>query len=141
MSMSKIIIVDDEPHIRNLIEMKLSGAGYEVKAFPNASLALDGAKTIFPALVITDHEMPGGMSGLDLLREIRKLDQEQGKSYEECTPVILLTGSVTVNIKMKSLLEEMRGVNIVSKPFSPKDLLRIVAQILNESPVGDRTAG
>jgi two-component system C4-dicarboxylate transport response regulator DctD len=126
MTMATILVVDDEPHIRNIIEMKLCDAGYSVRAFANAQAALESFEASPANLVITDHEMPVGISGLDLLRQIRQFDETRNGEVPVYTPIILLTGSVSINMQLKPLIESIPNVTIISKPFSPQNLLRFV---------------
>lgn len=122
----RIVTVDDEPHIRRIVELKLKGAGYEVKSATNAAAGLDLVKEWLPDLLISDYKMPGGMNGIDLIRAVRETAEVAG------TPVILLTGSVAVMRQLKDALSDVSGILLMSKPFSPRNLIKEVARILDD---------
>jgi DNA-binding response OmpR family regulator len=75
--------VDDEPDSVELLQEFLTGKGYEVLTASNGDDALKKVKAERPHLILLDVRMPG-MSGLDVLREVRQFDQEVG--------VIMVTG-------------------------------------------------
>ena len=125
--MSKIILVaDDEAHIRRILELKLEGAGYDVTAVASGAAALEEAKRIVPHLILSDYQMPGEMSGLDLIREVRNTPELSE------IPVILLTGSVAIIEKLKMVLPDVGKVTYMAKPFSPRKLLREITMTLGE---------
>ncbi|HEV2845738.1 MAG TPA: response regulator, partial [Thermoanaerobaculia bacterium] len=71
----RVVIVDDEPAIRGLLQAFLSPLPYEVRAAQDGSEALAlAAEAPHPALVISDIEMPG-ISGVELLERIKELDE------------------------------------------------------------------
>ncbi len=80
--MSKVLIVDDEPHLRLLYETELSRAGYETLTASTAAQGLEYVQTMDPDLVILDIRMPG-MDGIEALQRILDRDKR--------VPVILNT--------------------------------------------------
>ena len=80
--MSKVLIVDDEPHLRLLYETELKRAGYETLTASNAAQGLEHVQTMKPDLVILDIRM-AGMDGIEALQHI--LDRDTS------IPVILNT--------------------------------------------------
>jgi CheY-like chemotaxis protein len=124
MSAVRILIADDEPHIRRVLELKLQGAGFQVRATSSAKEALQAAQEFAPHLVVSDYKMPGDMTGVDLVMALR-----QTPATAE-TPIILLTGSVAVLHKLQEVLAGVPRVTILSKPFSPRTLLQQVNAIL-----------
>ena len=80
--MSKILIVDDEPHLRLLYETELRRAGYETMTACNAQQGLEFVETMKPDLVILDIRM-AGMDGIEALQRILERDSS--------VPVILNT--------------------------------------------------
>ncbi|MCG3137893.1 MAG: Alkaline phosphatase synthesis transcriptional regulatory protein PhoP [Phycisphaerae bacterium] len=117
----RVLVVDDEIHIINVVAMKFRHAGYEVLTARDPQEALEIARTEVPDLVITDHQMPGG-SGIDLCKTLR--------SSTETTeiPIILLTAYDFSIVK-----EELGNCNvctIMPKPFSPRELLAKAAEIV-----------
>ena len=124
--MSRILIADDEPHIRRVLELKLQGAGYQVRAESSGEDTLRAAQEFLPQLIVSDYKMPGAMSGVDMIKNLRKTP---GVSE---VPVILLTGSVAVLQDLDVSLHEVPGVTILSKPFSPRLLVKRVQEILGK---------
>ena len=78
-----MLVADDDPDIRDLVDFKLSQAGYTVQAVPDGLAAWEAFQEEAPALVILDVMMPG-LSGIDVLRKIRD-------SETPTTPVLLLS--------------------------------------------------
>lgn len=123
----KILIADDEPHIRRVVELKLQGAGYLVRTVGSGAEALQAAKEFLPALIVTDYKMPGEMTGVDLIRALRA-------SVENAeVPIILLTGSVAVLNDLDIMVRDVPRVTLLSKPFSPRLLLKRVQEILESA--------
>lgn len=73
--MSRILVVDDDPSIRETFEDHLAHSGYEVRCASSAEVALQYRADFHPDLIITDVRMPG-MSGIELLRRLRDADEE-----------------------------------------------------------------
>ncbi|MDD3153974.1 MAG: response regulator transcription factor [Victivallaceae bacterium] len=118
----KILIVEDEPPIRELIKMTLEGAGFsEVYEASDGEGALALAKNIRPDLILLDWMLPG-MDGLDVCRNLKKSD-ELGS-----IPVMMLTAKSEESDIVLGL--EMGAVDYVTKPFSRKVLIaRVRAQL------------
>ena len=121
-----VLTVDDEPHIRHIEELKLKNAGYEVLGAANGAAGLELAKTHQPDLILTDFQMPGDLSGIDLIKAVRATPEIAH------IPVILLTGSVAVLSRLESELAEFAPVTLMSKPFSPRELIKQVKRILGD---------
>ena len=75
--MKKILVVDDEIAIRNLLKEFLNRKGYDVYTAPDGRTAIAEVKEIRPHIVLLDIMMPG-MGGIDTLKEIRKIDPRVG---------------------------------------------------------------
>ena len=71
--MSKVLIVDDEPHLRVLYETELRRAGYDTMTAGNAQQGLEFVETMKPDLVVLDIRM-AGMDGIDALQHILERD-------------------------------------------------------------------
>ena len=128
-----ILVVDDESHILHVVSLKLQNAGFNVVTANDAEEAYDLAMAVggdldMPPidLVITDFQMPG-MSGLDLAR---KLHAEHGKAH---LPVMLLTAHGLALAQVDLRRAGIRA--ILSKPFSPRDLLLKVNELLQTRSV------
>src|SRR5690349_10016824 len=118
----RIVVCDDEAHVTRSVAMKLNKAGFEVESAPNGSDALEMIHRDVPALLITDYQMPV-MNGLELCRKLRANPETRS------LPVILLTAKA-FELDSESLNDELRISHVVSKPFSPRELLKLVNQML-----------
>lgn len=116
--MLKILVVDDDPHILELVHIQLVQAGYAVQKAQNGEEALGMIEEEEPDLAIVDVMMPG-MDGYTLTRKIRS-------NYE--IPVLLLTAKGELEDKEKGFLAG--SDDYVVKPFEPKELQFRVNAIL-----------
>ncbi|MEO5981049.1 MAG: response regulator [Pedococcus sp.] len=117
---ARVLIADDDPDIRDLVEFKLTQSGYAVEAVGDGLAAWESFQAQRPALVILDVMMPG-LSGIDVLRKIR--DSENG-----AVPVLLLSAK-----SRDSDVDTGFAVgadDYVIKPFSPRELLHRVNGML-----------
>ncbi len=131
MTTQRILIVDDELHIRSVIRIKLEGAGFGVTECTNGGRALDSIIKTKPDMIITDHEMPGEFNGLDMIRKVRDRERGMKQSADDCTPILMITGSVAIMEKIEKQVYEFPRVKIMSKPFSPRNLLKLVKEELS----------
>jgi len=115
--MAKILIVDDEEHIRYLYSEELSDAGYEVITAENGHLLLERIEEEKPDLVVLDIKMVD-YNGLDLLQDIRN------KFYD--LPVVLCTAYDTFKEDMKSIAADY----YVIKSFDLSELKNKIAMAL-----------
>jgi DNA-binding response OmpR family regulator len=118
--MAKILIVDDEEHIRYLYSEELSDAGYEVITAENGHLLLERIEKEKPDLVVLDIKMVD-YNGLDLLQDIRN------KFYD--LPVVLCTAYDTFKEDMKSIAADY----YVIKSFDLSELKNKIAMALEAS--------
>ena len=75
--MPRVLVVDDEPDAVELLQEFLASKGYDVLSALNGEDALQKVKADRPHLILLDVRMPG-MNGLEVLREVRQIDQEVG---------------------------------------------------------------
>ncbi|MGN6370901.1 MAG: response regulator [Phycisphaerae bacterium] len=123
MSAKTILAVDDEAHILHVVSLKLQNAGFCVVTANDGEEAFEAATANPIDLVITDYQMPG-MSGLDLAR---KLHAEPGR---RSLPVMLLTAH---GLALEQVELAKSGITVcLSKPFSPRDLLSKVNELLEK---------
>ena len=127
--MAKILIVDDEPRIRELIREHLQYAGYTCEEAADGSAALAQVTSSSYDLVILDLMMPF-MDGMTCLREMR--------SRHINTPVIILTARGEEYDKLAGL--EGGADDYVVKPFSPRELVARVKAVLNRTLARTDTA-
>jgi two-component system alkaline phosphatase synthesis response regulator PhoP len=126
MTGKKVLIADDEVHIIHVVAIKLRNNGYEVVAANNGAEAYDLACQENPDIVVTDYQMPL-MTGIELIERLR------GNEQTENLPVILLTArSFAI---AEELQERLRVSSCLSKPFSPKELLKNIEDILYQRQV------
>lgn len=116
-----ILVADDEAHILHVLSMKLRNAGYEVITAEDGEEAIELALSEQPDLVITDYQMPI-MSGLEFCTQMRQYDSIRN------TPAIMLTarGFDISPAEMK----EAGIYAVLSKPFSPREILTKVEELL-----------
>ena len=107
----KILIVDDEPGIRNLISAYLRKEGYEIFEADDGEKAVKAAHAFKPDLIILDIMLPG-MNGLEVLTQIRR----ESNAY-----TIFLTARTEETDRIVGLT--LGGDDYVTKPFSPKELV------------------
>ena len=121
MAGKRVLVVDDEIHIVHVVAIKLRNNGYEVVSADNGAEAYDLALKDKPDIIVTDFQMPI-MSGMELVEKLRQ--NEETKDI----PVIMLTArSFAVPQEQQ---DELRISACLSKPFSPKELLGHIEDIL-----------
>jgi two-component system phosphate regulon response regulator PhoB len=125
----RILIVEDEPSIAELIAINLSHAGYEVERAMQTDLALAMMKDQLPHLIILDWMLPG-KSGVQFAKELRS--NERTKAL----PILMLTAKSDESDKVLGL--DSGADDYVTKPFSPKELIARVRAILRrQMPIED----
>jgi two-component system alkaline phosphatase synthesis response regulator PhoP len=126
MTGKKVLVVDDEIHIVHVVAIKLRNNGYEVISADNGAEAFDLACEEKPDIIVTDFQMPV-MSGLELVEKLRQQDDTKD------IPVIMLTArSFAIS---KEQQEDLRISSCLSKPFSPKELLGNIEDVLYQKQV------
>jgi two-component system alkaline phosphatase synthesis response regulator PhoP len=121
MAEKKVLVVDDEIHIVHVVAIKLRNNGYDVVSADNGAKALELARTEKPDIIVTDFQMPI-MTGLELTEKLRQ--HEETKDI----PVIMLTArSFAIS---KEQQDQLQISGCLSKPFSPKELLGNIEDIL-----------
>ena len=124
MADEKVLIVDDEEHIVELLQFNLVNAGYKVITANNGLGALKKVKENKPDLLLLDLMLPG-MDGLDVCKEIKR-DKETSK-----TSIIMLTAKSEELDKILGL--ELGADDYITKPFSIRELLARVKAVLRRS--------
>lgn len=117
----KILIVDDEENILEIVEAYLVAKNYQVVRAMDGEEALRKAETIRPDLIVLDLMLPD-ISGLEVCRRIRK---------SSSVPVIMLTARATEQDILSGL--QIGADHYMTKPFSPKELVARVQTVLRRS--------
>ena len=114
-----ILVVDDDLHILEVLEARISSVEFQVLTATGAQEALDIIKSNQVDLMISDMRMPG-MGGMDLLEEVRSL--------RPALPVIFLTAYGTIPDAVKAV--KLGAVDYLTKPFDGRDLLSKIRHVL-----------
>lgn len=126
MTAKKILLVEDEAAIREMMRMALERAGYEVAEAEDASQAERQISDGLPDLILLDWMLPG-ISGIELARRLRK------DEYTSELPIIMLTARSEEDDRIRGL--ESGADDYITKPFSPRELIaRIKAVMRRSSP-------
>jgi two-component system OmpR family response regulator len=121
-----ILIVDDDPDIREVVRFALAGAGMRTLEAKNGKEALELARREAPDLLVLDMMMPE-MDGTDVCKAIRK---------EKYTPIVFMSSKDDEVDRILGL--ELGGDDYVTKPFSPRELVaRIKAVLRRAQPSAD----
>ncbi len=120
----KILVIDDDPSLRRVMEYNLQQEGYEVSVAASGEKGLGMFDQLMPALVITDMKMPG-IDGLDVLRHIRQRSPE--------TLVIIITAFGEVDRAVEAM--KAGAYDYIQKPFSRDSLKLTVSKALQYSGV------
>ena len=124
MDAKKILVADDESHILHVVSLKLRNAGYKVVTARDGQEAFDLAGQEHPDLIITDYHMPQ-LSGIEMCR---KLKQDAATSS---IPAIMLTAR---GYHLEPHDTRDSGIlRMLSKPFSPRQLLQTVNEVLEHT--------
>ena len=121
--MTKILVIDDEPSITNLVSAYLKPEGYEVFTAADGNSGLKAARAFKPDLIILDLMLPG-IDGIELLSRLRR---------ESDIYVIMLTARTEETDKIVGL--SVGADDYVTKPFSPRELVARVKAALRRLQV------
>lgn len=129
----KILVVEDEPDIRELVRYNLEQAGFRVVEAEDGETALNQVRSEQPALVLLDLMLPEG-DGLEICRILR------GERETAALPIVMLTAKAAEVDRVLGL--EFGADDYVTKPFSPRELVARVRAVLrrSESPDPGRPA-
>ena len=127
---ARILIVEDDPEVLDLLDMMLRDRGHETLLAPDGptALALVSEADVPPDLVLTDYNLPGGLNGLALAEELRR-------AVARDVPAIVLTGDIST-LAMRRISQ--RDVLHLAKPVTVDRLARAVSDLLGP-PFGDLT--
>ena len=127
MAQRKALVVDDEIHIVQVVAIKLRNNGFDVTTAENGAVGLELAGEIDPDVIITDFQMPV-MTGLEMVENLRKQESTQD------IPVIMLTArGFAIEEEQREALKISASL---SKPFSPREVLKTIEETLETVAVG-----
>lgn len=121
MEKKKILVVDDEPDVTELVAYNLKAKGFHVETLNDATASISKARNYHPDLIILDIMMPH-LSGIQICRILRN-DNKLAR-----IPIIFLTAKAEPQDRIEGL--ESGADDYLSKPFSPKELILRVESIL-----------
>ena len=119
---ARLLVVDDEPNIRELLSASLRYAGFEVSTAADGQQALALAESFRPDLLVLDVMMPG-LDGFGVVRRLRQAGRH--------TPVLFLTARDAAEDKVSGLT--LGGDDYVTKPFSLDEVLARIRAVLRRS--------
>lgn len=130
MGKKKVLIVDDEPHILKVLEMKLKSVGFEVIFALDGVEGLEKINSQCPSLVITDVHMPR-MNGIELCKACE--DTRSSRNF----PIIVLTAQTDPD--QRKAIDNLTNVVCVEKPYSLQRLTDLINQLLDDTAREDIT--
>lgn len=122
--MSRILVVDDEPHITDVVSAYLEREGHEVDTATDGEAAYELALSTRPDVLVLDVMLPG-RSGFDVLRDLRAAGL--------ASAVIMLTARDDLVDRVAGL--EMGADDYVTKPFEPRELVARIGAVLRRAPL------
>ena len=125
---TKILLVDDDPNIRQLVNLYLEKEGFEVEMANRGDTAVEKFKTFAPNLILLDLMLPG-MDGWQVCREVRKTSN---------VPIIMLTAKDETFDKVLGL--ELGADDYMVKPFDTKELVARIKAVLRRFQNADAPA-
>lgn len=117
----RVLVVDDEPYIGRIVQLKLEDGPYDVELAHDGRSALSVLQSEVPIDVILLDIMMPHMSGLDVLAALRQLPHRRD------TPVIMLTGKGQEADRERAAA--LGATDFLTKPFSPKKLLARIDEL------------
>ena len=125
---TKILLVDDDPNIRQLVNLYMEKEGFEVEMADRGDTAMEKFKTFAPNLILLDLMLPG-MDGWQVCREVRKTSN---------VPIIMLTAKDETFDKVLGL--ELGADDYMVKPFDTKELVARIKAVLRRFQNADAPA-
>ena len=123
-----ILLVDDDPNIRQLVRLYLEKEGYDVQTADRGDTALEMFRKNPPHLMLLDIMLPG-MDGWEVCREVRRTSN---------IPIIMLTAKGETFDKVLGL--ELGADDYITKPFEPKEMVARIKAVARRYQTGDTPA-
>jgi DNA-binding response OmpR family regulator len=119
----RVLVVDDEPSIRDILERSLTIGGYQVCVADDGKSAIEACKNFSPHVMLLDMVLPD-LGGMDILRKIREMDSS--------VKVVMVSGMQDLQIARDAKL--LGAVDFITKPFDLRTLDSFIKGIMsNES--------
>ena len=129
MSVTRVLVIDDEAPIRLLCRVNLEAEGIDVLEAADGPSGLEKAREELPDVILLDVMMPG-LDGWRVAEEL--LDDERTSSI----PIVFLTARAELRDRARGL--DLGGVDYVTKPFNPVDLAPLVRDLIERVSAGER---
>jgi two-component system CheB/CheR fusion protein len=128
---SHILVVEDDPDVRDLLCQLLQDEGHQVSLAPTGQEALDSVAdgSFPPDLVVADYNLPGGVTGLQVAAKLRE--------SLPAVPVIIMTGDISTETRQDVT---RHGLVLLTKPVKPSELIRTVDELLRHKPPEEQAA-
>ena len=117
----KVLIIDDEAHIRRVLELKLKNLGFHVLLAANGEEGLAVIETQQPAVVISDIMMPK-LDGETLCKKVNHIKQKR--------PFLTIIVTARVNPEEQVWIAQMQDTMLMEKPFSPARIVDVIEKYL-----------
>lgn len=124
--MKKILVVDDDPELREKLSSLLNSGGYNVDVAATGSDALVKAKSVYFDVVLLDYWMPS-MDGMDTLVELRRVSPK--------TKVIMITAFAQIDKAVEAI--KKGATDYIAKPFKFEELLTVIRMAIEEARFED----
>ncbi|MGH7123019.1 MAG: response regulator [Stellaceae bacterium] len=118
----RILVVDDDPAVRDSIAMVLEGAGFLVDQAEQGATGMRLLRAHAPDLIITDILMPQ-QEGIETIREVRSVSPQ--------TPIIAISGGTDGGADYLKMAESLGATAVMAKPFDPMALLELVDRLIH----------
>jgi CheY-like chemotaxis protein len=119
--MARVMVVADNPELLSLFTHALAGSGHAVTPCRDAARALDQVRANVPDLIITDFDMPPGLTGLELVQALK------GDPATANVPIMMVAGSIPA----MSAADRSALACCLGEPVLPAELVRQVREVLD----------
>ena len=120
MTKKRVLVIDDDPHILELIQIILEDEGHQVSTLPSGDRAVEVVRDSPPDLVLLDIVMRTH-HGMEVLAELRQA--------APTVPVVLLSGAVSQVDNMPEIARALGAHDFVEKPFDAQQLIELVDRL------------
>jgi DNA-binding response OmpR family regulator len=119
--MAKVLIVEDDPHTRELVRVYLDREGHDVLTADNGNDGLRSAREDAPDIILLDLMLPG-MDGRDVCQSLRE---------ESDVPIVMLTARVQEGDRLEGF--DLGADDYITKPFSPREVVARIRAVLRRA--------